>query len=489
MRKLIVLIALLLSPMLRGQSTIRLKTRNLATGRRAVSVARLTRGRHYILGFQSSPDQQVLQSLRERGIRVLQYVPDSALMVFVAPSANLEGLDVAFAGQLEVADKISPGLATSSTNTYLIVFHSDVAAMRARELVQASGFESLDRPGLLPNQLVIVGAFDHLAGLAAHDEVAYVMEASPDLVSGAPMVGCSGAVTEAGSIGEYVAAGRGWPKDATGTVALKYVLQSLTEKMDPNLARGELERAFREWMKYGNVTFTAGDRADAARTIAIRFARNAHGDNSPFDGPGKVLAHTFYPVTENPEPVAGDMHFDADEDWSAGVNLDLFSVALHEAGHALGLAHSAQPGAVMYPYYRLTAGLTADDIAGIQSLYGMTAPPQAPNGPSGANPTKPAAPTMPPAKDSTPPSLNIVSPGVTIVSTSGASVMVTGTARDNIGVFEVKWTTSTGAQGAASGKTNWSASVPLLVGTNVITVRAWDAAGNSAWRAVTVVRR
>jgi hypothetical protein len=31
--------------------------------------------------------------------------------------------------------------------------------------------------------------------------------------------------------------------------------------------------------------------------------------------------------------------------------------------------------------------------------------------------------------------------------------------------------------------------VPLLVGTNVVTIRAYDAAGNSAWRAITVVRR
>jgi len=88
----------------------------------------------------------------------------------------------------------------------------------------------------------------------------------------------------------------------------------------------------------------AGDRADAARTIAIRFGRGAHGDSYPFDGPGKVLAHTFYPAPSNSEPVAGDMHLDADEDWNAGVNVDLFSVALHEIGHALGLAHSSQPG-------------------------------------------------------------------------------------------------------------------------------------------------
>ena len=42
-----------------------------------------------------------------------------------------------------------------------------------------------------------------------------------------------------------------------------------------------------------------------------------------------------YPL--NPEPIAGDMHFDNDESWRIGANLDVFSVALHETGHALGL--------------------------------------------------------------------------------------------------------------------------------------------------------
>jgi hypothetical protein len=31
--------------------------------------------------------------------------------------------------------------------------------------------------------------------------------------------------------------------------------------------------------------------------------------------------------------------------------------------------------------------------------------------------------------------------------------------------------------------------VPLLVGNNVVTIRAYDAVGNSSWRAITVVRR
>jgi hypothetical protein len=99
-------------------------------------------------------------------------------------------------------------------------------------------------------------------------------------------------------------------------------------------------------------------------------------------------------------------------------------------------------------------------------------------------------PVAPPTSaDITPPSLSIVTPSLTIVATSSASIAVGGTASDNVGVASVKWSNSTGDSGTASGTTKWSASVTLLVGNNVVTIRAFDAAGNSSWRALTVVRR
>ena len=72
-------------------------------------------------------------------------------------------------------------------------------------------------------------------------------------------------------------------------------------------------------------------------------------------------------------------------------------------------------------------------------------------------------------------------------ATTSNSVTLGGTASDNVGVTQVTWTNDRGGSGTASGTTSWSQSgITLLSGTNVLTVTAQDAAGNTGTDTLTV---
>jgi hypothetical protein len=98
-------------------------------------------------------------------------------------------------------------------------------------------------------------------------------------------------------------------------------------------------------------------------------------------GGGGVLAHAYQPGTEAVfgagGTITGDVHVnsawnwvdDPNEDGTTGT-FDLYTVLLHEVGHAIGLGHSSDGGSVMQPFYGgANRTLGADDIAGAQFIY------------------------------------------------------------------------------------------------------------------------
>ncbi|XP_055346365.1 matrix metalloproteinase-14-like [Paramacrobiotus metropolitanus] len=151
------------------------------------------------------------------------------------------------------------------------------------------------------------------------------------------------------------------------TTDLSYNIARYTQDLERSLIDLEIGRAFKVWSEFTPLTFN--HKRNGPVHIELLFATGDHGDGQPFDGPGKTLAHAFFPQ------FGGDVHFDDDEGWTLssynGVNL--LQTAAHEIGHALGLEHSEVQGALMAPFYRgykPTLRLAEDDIAAIQALYG-----------------------------------------------------------------------------------------------------------------------
>jgi hypothetical protein len=185
-----------------------------------------------------------------------------------------------------------------------------------------------------------------------------------------------------GAVAEYRAISN-WSK-----LDLTYFFVSGTDKLSGDSERELVRDAFGLWADQTPLTFTEVDNPNEA-DILIRWAEGNHGDGDPFDGAGDILAHASYPNPYQERQVI--LHFDDAERWvdSATQDVDLLTVAAHEIGHNLGLDHSDNPNALMYPAYTGPHRfLSQDDVAGVQSLYGLaSAPPSKPQTPEpNANP-------------------------------------------------------------------------------------------------------
>jgi peptidoglycan hydrolase-like protein with peptidoglycan-binding domain len=230
--------------------------------------------------------------------------------------------------------------------------------------------------------VVALRRFQQFAGLPITGELDEATQAKmteprcgfPDIPSGGatgagPGISDGPGGLSAGSMNpaSFTTIGCKWPSGN-----LTYHFQNFTADLTEAQARNAIKAAFKLWSQAAPLSFTESTSSTA--DIIIRFVAGDHGDGNPFDGPSGVLAHGYYPAPCG-GGLAGDVHFDEAETWTVALpvpagGIDLVSVAAHEFGHALGLAHSTVPNSLMNPFYTLRRYLSADDVLGIQTLYG-----------------------------------------------------------------------------------------------------------------------
>src|SRR4051794_2676139 len=145
--------------------------------------------------------------------------------------------------------------------------------------------------------------------------------------------------------------------------------------------RSAIEQAFSRWSAISGLTFEqVPDASQSSQVADIRIGWGSFGASASTIGEtslsywnGAILPDVIVRL-EDPEerPLTLSTSGTA---FYARTSSGLYALALHEIGHALGLDHSSDPSAVVYPVILFgNIDIAKTDIDALRALYGSTAP-------------------------------------------------------------------------------------------------------------------
>jgi hypothetical protein len=248
--------------------------------------------------------------------------------------------------------------------------------------------------------------------------------------------------------GAYALEGPKWPTGSTVVMQLSLGNAGRTLSDGNTSWNAAAAPALDSWnavlghMQFGKVmdSTAAVSSGDHVNSMAFSSTNFGHSFGS------STLAVTTYWFSGSTMSEA-DILFNSNQPWdsyrgSLRSAYDIRRVALHESGHALGMAHSSLSSAIMYAYINNTDTLTSDDISGAQSLYGAATgtptptptvtPTATPTPTPTATPTATISPTVTPTPTPTP-----AQPPAVTVTVSPSVVVGGGTATFTVSVSQV----------------------------------------------------
>lgn len=161
-----------------------------------------------------------------------------------------------------------------------------------------------------------------------------------------------------------------------GTIAANQPSQlfaALDAQMPRQVWQSAIVRASQAWAEEANINI--GLNRDLGQDFGA--AGPSQGDSrfgdiriGGFPMQPSSLAVSSPPATATAGSFAGDIFFNTDHAFTPE---SLYSVALHELGHTLGLDHSQDPTSVMFSHLNNNQSLSGSDIASIRDLYGQRA--------------------------------------------------------------------------------------------------------------------
>jgi predicted Zn-dependent protease len=165
--------------------------------------------------------------------------------------------------------------------------------------------------------------------------------------------------------------------DGTSAAGLTSGLAAaLDAQMPRDVWRATILRAAQTWTNAANLNIgVVVDSGDAFATPGATQADGRFGDIrfGGFPMAGDALGEAVPPDPVLSGTLAGDVFFNTSVAFTPE---KLYSVALHEIGHALGMAPSANPHSVMFNQFAVRTALAPADVVAIRGLYaGRTADP------------------------------------------------------------------------------------------------------------------